>query len=340
MAYTLSRLALAKRLFLKPKTPTAPSSTPQHQYSLRKRSAQPPLTSFLDEDDTDDYDPKVERALLRRKRICKPPKGSVSRSLIVKLQMASEDAKGFLASFPLSQDDDDQNEMTTGMDFDGDAPPIPIPTPTYPLLRTITTSLPHPIDPFYLPPEDGTLPCHFCSSPSYGILGLGPRCIEILDYGNGHWLEIGGAEANAHAPSRMCVTCALERVHIVECKRHHIVPLKGWRVEGFDFEAAYRSLPNNPWCSLCPNPAFFGCAARQTGNVYLEPVDGEVGCGLLLCESCEVWMRVLKGDLKAVVDRNQIEDPLDGCRADVEFLMPGNWLWGRIRFRQVSGLSH
>ncbi|BCS08798.1 hypothetical protein ALUC_21168S [Aspergillus luchuensis] len=129
----LARLALAKRLFLKPKprrrrtqqtttTKKKPTTTPPaREYSLRKRP--PPvttpttiLTSWRDEDDStddDDYDPRIERAYLKRKKPVKRAKTSPSSengnlSLIVKIKinMESEAGKAFLDTLGMYQDDD------------------------------------------------------------------------------------------------------------------------------------------------------------------------------------------------------------------------------------------
>ncbi|GFF33414.1 probable ubiquitin carboxyl-terminal hydrolase 12 [Aspergillus udagawae] len=184
--------------------------------------------------------------------------------------------------------------------------------------RIIHTSLAHPVDFAYEPPTDGTNPCHWCINFVYGIMGLGRKAVEVIDFGDGRYVEIkGGHVKDGHEPSRMCVTCALERIHIVNCSRHYIVPLKGYKVDTFDFDAAYNSLipipgqPRkriNPWCSLCPNPAFFGCNTLQLVNKYQEPVAPTSpharGCGLLLCERCELLMRAYRGNLAKVVAKN------------------------------------
>ncbi|KAF9884888.1 hypothetical protein FE257_000955 [Aspergillus nanangensis] len=208
--------------------------------------------------------------------------------------------------------------------------------------RTIQTSFAHPINFTYDPPADGTNPCHWCSNFTYGIVGLGKQTVEVTRSARGEILEIkGGHVAQGREPSRMCVTCALERIHIMRCSGHRIVPLKGYTADSFDFDAAYRSLsPDsaglgfrqiNPWCSLCPNPALYGCSAIQTRNKFLELVRSESrdaqGCGLLVCESCEVLMRKFAGDLRKVVKKNEELDAEFGSRADVVFLLPDNDLY-------------
>ncbi|GLA60584.1 hypothetical protein AtubIFM55763_001567 [Aspergillus tubingensis] len=134
--HLLARLALAKRLFLKPKskrrrthqtttTKKKPTTTPPaREYSLRKRP--PPvttpttlLTSWRDEEDStddDDYDPRIERAYLKRKKPVKRAKTSSSEngnlSLIVKIKinMESEAGKAFLNTLGMYQDDNDDND--------------------------------------------------------------------------------------------------------------------------------------------------------------------------------------------------------------------------------------
>lgn len=209
-------------------------------------------------------------------------------------------------------------------------------------IRIIHTSLAHPVNFAYEPPPDGTNPCHWCSNFVYGIMGLGRRAVEVIDFGDGRYVEMnGGHVKDGHEPSRMCVTCALERIHVVNCTRHYIIPLKGYKVDTFDFDAAYNSLiPSpgqlpkqiSPWCSLCPNPAFFGCCTLQLVNKYQEPVKQPTspharGCGLLLCERCELLMRAYRGNLAKVVAKNDQANAEFGSRADVVYVLPGNDLY-------------
>ncbi|KAH2335112.1 hypothetical protein KXW30_003369 [Aspergillus fumigatus] len=203
-------------------------------------------------------------------------------------------------------------------------------------IRIIHTSLAHPVNFAYEPPPDGTNPCHWCSNFVYGIMGLGRRAVEVIDFGDGRYVEMnGGHVKDGHEPSRMCVTCALERIHVVNCTRHYIIPLKGYKVDTFDFDAAYNSLiPSpgqlpkqiSPWCSLCPNPAFFGCCTLQLVNKYQEPVKQPTspharGCGLLLCERCELLMRAYRGNLAKVVAKNDQANAEFGSRADVSTII-------------------
>ncbi|KAH3203006.1 hypothetical protein KXV64_008724 [Aspergillus fumigatus] len=209
-------------------------------------------------------------------------------------------------------------------------------------IRIIHTSLAHPVNFAYEPPPDGTNPCHWCSNFVYGIMGLGRRAVEVIDFGDGRYVEMnGGHVKDGHEPSRMCVTCALERIHVVNCTRHYIIPLNGYKVDTLDFDAAYNSLiPSpgqlpkqiSPWCSLCPNPAFFGCSTLQLVNKYQEAVKQLTspharGCGLLLCERCGLLMRAYRGNLAKVVAKNDQANAEFGSRADVVYVLPGNDLY-------------
>lgn len=190
--------------------------------------------------------------------------------------------------------------------------------------RTIQTCFAHPVDLAYEPPSDGSDPCHWCSNFIYGLMGLGPRRVEVIDYGDGRYIEIeGGHVGDGHAPSRMCISCAHARLSIMRCPGHRVVGLSGLNINDFDFDAAYATLVPavgqgqpavvNPWCSLCPNPAFFGCGTGE-------------GCGLVLCERCAMLMKGYKGDLDKVVARNKRDDAEFGSRADVDYLVAGSVL--------------
>ncbi|GAT26654.1 hypothetical protein RIB2604_02103360 [Aspergillus luchuensis] len=232
-------------------------------------------------------------------------------------------------------------------------------TPIIQTITTITTSLTHPIT---LTPTSQT--CSFCPSLPYSLFGQyqPPRTISVLPIlprGNkaGDYMELHPQLSTTTSITRICVTCALERLRIMLCgththtlstlspssessttskstsesssapTTHKILPLKGYDPNTFDFQAAYTNLASssssslssasslqtttNPWCSLCPHPAFYGCARLQSRDVYLEEITEPqamgVGCGLLLCERCEVLMRMYKGKVEEVVRRNEEE---------------------------------
>ncbi|PKY01732.1 hypothetical protein P168DRAFT_274348 [Aspergillus campestris IBT 28561] len=344
MAYTPERLSVARRLFQRHEAPSTRKEDQfpfRKQYSFRERtlsSLKTHSSTWIDDDETDDYDPKQESASSRRKRpshssnIAPKKRAKIADTLIVAMSLGSDSGKGFLSSISDWGDDStDLLEQPEGVDTFFKAHGEP---------RTLTTSLAHPVNFAHDPPDDGSSPCHWCANFIYGLLGLGKRTVQVMDYGNGKYEEISGEHTVAgHEPSRMCVACALERIHITQCAGHRIIPLKGYSPDTFDFGAAFKSLtpgiegPSmiNPWCSLCPSPAFFGCSAIQPVNVYQECVDpcspDAVGCGLLLCERCEAGMRECGGEFSKVVKRNQQEDADFGSRADVEYILPGNALY-------------
>ncbi|KAE8357075.1 hypothetical protein BDV27DRAFT_164892, partial [Aspergillus caelatus] len=331
----------AKKVFLKPRPSRgSPKISDSPRYSLRERSSfstQTITSTWIDDDNDDNYDPKA-RYVRKRKRssrlddvVSNSPEQQ--NSLIVDLPLKSDTGRAFLSSL-LANHDDRKGPTLPGIPS-GEAIDC---DPKYPVTRVIRTSLAHPIIFNYEPPEDGSSPCHWCDNFTYGLLGLGRRTVEVLDFGDGRCIEIGGGHlAQGHEPSRMCVVCVLERIHVMRCVAHRIVPLKGYNVDKFDLTAAYNSLvpmpgqaPKkiNPWCSLCPHPAFFGCGALQTVNKFQEPVDAPsqdaIGCGLLLCEKCEGLMRLYRGDLAQVVLKNEETDAAFGTRADAIYLLPGN----------------
>ncbi|KKA22630.1 C6 finger domain protein [Rasamsonia emersonii CBS 393.64] len=190
--------------------------------------------------------------------------------------------------------------------------------------RVITMSFAHPINFAYEPPDDDdSKPCHWCNDFTYGIFGLGEVKVEVIEYEDQDGLvEIeGGHVGQGHEPSRMCAICALERIHIVNCREHTISALQGYDPLNFDYDAAFDSLapllPDsgnsgdksrpqgpkqiNPWCMLCPNPAFFGCTTIQSVDKFQEPVcpssPSAVGCGLLLCTNCAQLMQTCQSDI-------------------------------------------
>lgn len=155
-------------------------------------------------------------------------------------------------------------------------------------------------------------PCSWCDDFAYGLVGF-----------------------EKHRPGPMCARCVQQRSCIVKCTGHRTEPLVEFKPESFDFRAAYDSLNpgtgkrvmKTPWCSLCPSPAFFRCATRPATSGHLKSTEpGSVmGCGLMLCETCSILVQACN-DLTWVVSFNRSEDPADGSRADVDYLLPGSEL--------------
>jgi hypothetical protein len=373
-------LATAKELFLDKSRKAIRELVKSERYQLRARSRSMerlPQSSLEDKDDSEDYDPEMEKKKSQRKR--KRAMSDDGASSSAKKVALSEEYLSAL-SVSLSQEDEGQdlnalavtgcsvhaedNSTAEAMDLEPPAlknegndvgrrstpPPqsasedIKISTPAVnartieadgaakpeteevedarvPKTLEISTSFVHPIEFNHLPNEDGSDPCHFCSDFAYGIVGLGKRTVEVVDLGDGRYDEIrNGHSQTGHQATRMCSNCVQRRLRVVKCLSHQFVPIQGLTAESFDFRAAYDSLvpgiigqkrsAKNPWCSLCPTPGFFQCR-----------------CGLILCETCEIMARVFDSDLGKIVARIEAEArDLEGTRADVEFILPGNQL--------------
>ncbi|PYI08525.1 hypothetical protein BO78DRAFT_416696 [Aspergillus sclerotiicarbonarius CBS 121057] len=198
---------------------------------------------------------------------------------------------------------------------------------------TIPTSLTHPIT-FLHELKDTNLPCTFCTNFTYGLFGTGPpKPISVMDLGRGTFIPLPLSTPSPLSPippttsttplspsplpspkgTRICSIHTLTHLHILSCPTHTIIPIKSLSPTTFNFHSAYASLTltppvmKNPWCSICPHPAFYGCGTLQKTNRYFEEVEdgnggdrdggrekrGMKGCGLLLCERCEVLMRAV-----------------------------------------------
>ncbi|KAE8147669.1 hypothetical protein BDV25DRAFT_168964 [Aspergillus avenaceus] len=291
------------------------------RYSLRNRfhfATRESVTSIDDNENSLDYQSTGNLS----KRRCTD---RTEDSLVVRISIHSDAGRSSLSSILSTQDQNqsDAKELSPTMS----SKTMETGQPNYPITRLISTSFAHPMTFDHEPPPDGSKPCHWCNNFVYGIVGLGKKMVEVVDFGNGKYLEIeDGHTSQGHEPSRMCVVCALERIHIMRCPAHRFIRLRGYSVETFDFSIAYDSLTQlpgqrppeqtNPWCSLCPNPAFFGCSTLQCVNKFQEPVEWSsrdaIGCGLLLC------------NLAQVTAKNEQSDPEYGSRADVIYLLPGN----------------
>ncbi|KAL8707318.1 MAG: hypothetical protein Q9220_007630 [cf. Caloplaca sp. 1 TL-2023] len=102
------------------------------------------------------------------------------------------------------------------------------PKPAHPaadITKTITTRLPHPILFNYLPIDGDTTPsCNFCpaSTSLFPLLGLGTVKPTVVDTIDGY-IEVcnGHTSSGGHLPTRMCVSCTLDRLCVVSCAGRH-----------------------------------------------------------------------------------------------------------------------
>jgi hypothetical protein len=213
----------------------------------------------------------------------------------------------------------------------------------------VTTYFAHPMEFLYEAPDDGTHPCHWCNNYAYGLKGLGKRCVEIADFGGGQWIELeNGHQLDGKEPSRMCVECVFARIRILQCLKHEGRRLPLEIANGsVDKQAALDALlraerrlfppdtmvagasippPEQPWCSLCLEPATHCCGAHQDDPT---PSSIGVGCGLTLCAKC-LDRYMYHGTIEAVVEQNRtIPFANTKTRADVELILkrPDNLIW-------------
>jgi hypothetical protein len=134
--------------------------------------------------------------------------------------------------------------------------------------------------------------------------------------------------------SRMCVPCTFQRVHIMACDTHQMLPMddidprifdsKEWdravvALERGDEEGS-KIVTGSKWCSVCPALAEYRCVAKQE-SIFGDDDDFETkrggkagerqcekGCGLLLCETC----KDILGKLEAAMKFSTAQGPRDG----------------------------
>jgi hypothetical protein len=205
-------------------------------------------------------------------------------------------------------------------------------------VKTIKTCFAHPMT-FNHFPRDA---CDFCKDITFGMRGYGERDVEVIDYKDGggyHEVEGGYTGMNKEA-TRMCMVCSLGRIHIVNCHSHEILPIADLSQDDEAYQdMAYDIIETGagaddcpiPWCAVCPAPAFYGCCAPQTHNMFDEKVtdynsEEAFGCGLLLCETCAYTVRDNGGKLHGAVKvlQTKFEGWGGKLRADVQFLLSGD----------------
>ena len=213
------------------------------------------------------------------------------------------------------------------------------------MTQFIKTNLVHPIELNYV----GDKPCQWCQDLGYGIMGVGDEIeVEVVDFNDGNgYIEIDGGYFGAgYEPSRMCDECTFERLAIAACLKHDVMDLMSiasMDMDSFDFSCVDDYLTPDmagtatfPWCSICPNPAFFACCKQSdiglTGPDGLEGSGQQHGCGLRLCEECARCLILeSQGELELLVEN--MKGKVGGgmrLRADVDLILPKGELVGRI----------
>lgn len=203
--------------------------------------------------------------------------------------------------------------------------------------KTISTRLPHPI----LFNHEPFSSCSWCIDPLHGLLGLGTLQPIVFDTPAGYIEISGGHTSQGHSPSRMCVSCTLDRFSILACEKHELRLLGSSMDPGaFDVGNVMQYLVPGmaekaewDWCCVCPAPAFYGCCRPHEGGLGNASESAEFGCGLRLCEDCAVVLVTECGDdLEDVVKKKLQEGEGDefAVRADAEFLTRGGELLRRV----------
>jgi hypothetical protein len=166
----------------------------------------------------------------------------------------------------------------------------------------IKTKFCHPI--IFNHEDNGTnTHCHFCSDPSYAILGLGDKEVEVIEWEDGRGLEeIGGGHRGEEVENtRVCISCTTHRIPIIMCREDELMPLPAVDNDKIDDNDAFADLLSGSnwlrgkWCSICPNLARYECCTLG---------DDGAGCGLLVCEQCKALLEgVYDGDLQKMLPK-------------------------------------
>ncbi|KAF2190865.1 hypothetical protein K469DRAFT_486778, partial [Zopfia rhizophila CBS 207.26] len=207
-------------------------------------------------------------------------------------------------------------------------------------ITSIWTSFSHPIIFNSLNESD----CHFCDLPTFSFVGHFERKVHVLRWLSGlGYTELQGGHREEHEQTRMCQFCSMSRVQIMICETHELKPLEDLDL---DFDDAVNGLiavePRSDamkyqlqrWCSMCFSLATFICCTLQPSLITKEGEGGEEeaildGCGLCLCDKCEVRLREEFGgdssEMATAIDKEpkarEDQEDLVVVRADVGFLM-------------------
>lgn len=214
------------------------------------------------------------------------------------------------------------------------------------VIQSIVTRFAHPITFNYEPPTPlEHISCHWCNDLWYGLVGLEPVEVEVIDYRNGGgYTEIeNGHTCAGELPSRMCTTCTLARLTIAACTSHEVEPIPGVNPDAFT-AASFRhylvrgmtEFARFDWCCICKTPASFHCLKPQEPDVLCS--DPRDGCGLLLCDRCAYFlMGRYGGVLERLIDGLKLQHGESVLRADAEFLHPKGELLQRYSY--AGGVS-
>jgi hypothetical protein len=194
--------------------------------------------------------------------------------------------------------------------------------------KFIKTNWAHPID-YRCKPES----CNFCQDYRYSMFGCGAVNIEVIQLEPGVYEEMGGGNREKGVPpTKICLTCSLERIAIAKCPGHEILPIEGQVEDEYDYKSFWAHITASSeakhlTCSVCIKPAFYACAAQQKEDPCGLPVEGDdaIGCGLLLCGDCAGIVASCGLDMESL--ERHVGSTGKIFRADRDFLVPGSDLW-------------
>ncbi|KAI4213971.1 MAG: hypothetical protein LQ351_003375 [Letrouitia transgressa] len=186
----------------------------------------------------------------------------------------------------------------------------------------IISRLPHPLLFNHLPTD--MTPCNWCQDIHYGLLGIIPH-------------NPSDGKVQSYGPSRMCRACTTERLAVLACDGHELMPLNGMDIESFDQGAVIDWILEEgdgkkadtewEWCCVCLNAAFYGCG-HVDGEDSMD-VEEDVGCGLRFCEECAIRFVENEGDLEELI-RGRMAVGRFASRADAELLLRDGGLLGSL----------
>lgn len=165
------------------------------------------------------------------------------------------------------------------------------------VLTKVKTSFSHPIT--FDIANHGTRDCFFCEMPMFPMVGFTEREVHVIRWNNGAGLsEVGGGHSEHNGPTKLCTDCTLSRLQIMVCESHQVQRTHDHRnQEPFQQQIEYLMLAAGTseyrealqrWCSFCFSVATFACYCRQTS---LSTDTELAGCGLKLCDRCELALR-------------------------------------------------
>jgi len=196
-------------------------------------------------------------------------------------------------------------------DDDDDGPPQRASTPSFEMAdaagnvgktKNIWTSFCHPIT------FNSENDCSFCEFPLFGFVGHFEKRVAVIDWYNGlGYSELGGGFIEDERPTCMCNACVSVRLQIMWCEGHQVGPLndKGPEQNHDEATMALMDLKGKEaaeelkrWCSFCYSLATYQCCTLNESVSIPEGFESApvlLGCGLRLCDACEIKFRELFG---------------------------------------------